>query len=215
MHTETFEVEKYLRNLQDYFLGDIREFEKLCTQIELEEMERAPNFNKGSMYDPRLYEEFHRNKSINSSDRFFRLTIPITLSLFSAVDVIGFLISENRPGETEKNFISFFDKSARPLKVDEVILLNRIFRQGLTHVYFPKLNFGVKFHSTNPTGKLFFKNKDEMVFLNVNLLKDIVVSTVQTIVDNALYLTMERKYRELITEYQRQIGNEIKHLNFD
>lgn len=213
-YIERFEVLKYLNSLRIYFEGDLEMFEKVAFEIEAVERPLLNEFNTGSMFDPKVFSEYNQRIKAEGNERFFRLTVPLALSLFSVVDLVGFLISKvNLHKQTEENFKSFFRKSVIQVSDEEVIMINRIFRQGLAHTYFPKLGLGVKYHSTNPENKLFFKSNNDSIFLNVNKLKDIVLSTFKMIVDDvSLYQIMEEKYQQLIALYRKQVGDDIETL---
>lgn len=208
---KNLEVYKYLNSLQKYFKGDIAEFENLAWSIESRE---RIDLDMGSLFDPAIYDAANQNLNAENNEQHFRLTIPMTLSLFSVVDLMGYLIDQNnKPTETEKNFRSFFSLSKFPLAESEIKIIVGIFRHGLAHVYFPKLNFGVKFHSTNPENKLFFKNTKGIIFLNVNMLSTIVQNIFDEIAGNsALYQIMEQKYQVLLAEYRNRHGNDIQQL---
>jgi len=209
------EVFKYLSSLRIYFEGDLATFENVAFQIESVERPSLDDFNMGSMFDPKMFAQYNQSLTAEGNERFFRLTVPLALSLFSIVDLLGYLISkENKHTDTEKNFKSFFQKSAIKVSEKEAEVINRIFRQGLAHVYFPKLGLGVKYHSTNPEDKLFFKSSNHTIFLNVNRLKEIVLQTFRTVIEDAtLYKNMEVKYQQLIAQYLQQVGNNIVNLN--
>ena len=144
---------------------------------------------------------FHYVKNEND---VFRLTIPITLTLFAVVDCTGYLSGNNdNPLRTNENFKEFFKQSIPPLDESDSSFLNHIFRQGLTHIYFPKLSVGISYHSTNPTEKLFFRNGKGVLILNVNRLEEIVTKTFMIIKENeSLYPQMEDRYQDLISDYQ-------------
>ena len=89
-------------------------------------------------------------------------------------------------------------------------MINFVFRQGLSHIYFPKLNLGISYHSTNQSKKLIFKATDGHLTLNVNALVTIVIKTFELIKDNKeLYEKMEKKYQDLVEVYLRKDGDKI------
>jgi hypothetical protein len=153
----------------------------------------------------------HNSLSGINNDKFFRLTIPITLTLFSVVDCVGYLSGANSdPLKTNENFKEFFKQSTIPVSGPDSEFLNQVFRQGLTHVYFPKLGLGISYHSKNPQGKLFFKTLSQHLVLNVNRLEEIVLSTFKDVKDNvSLYPQMENRYNSLISNYQIKYGSTI------
>lgn len=208
---KSLEVYKYLNSLQKYFNGDIAEFENLAMSIESRE---RLDLDMGSMFDPAAYDAANQNLDVRNNEQHFRLTIPITLTIFSVVDLIGYLIDiNNKPQDTKKNFHSFFKLSKFQLTETEVEIIVNIFRHGLAHVYFPKLNLGVKFHSTNPRDKIFFKNSIGVIFLNVNILKSIVQNVFDQIINSSsFYQIMEKKYQIMLSDYENRHRIDIQHL---
>jgi hypothetical protein len=226
---QSTEVYNYLSYLEHYLSGDLAIFHKICEEAEKKENEVASAItasNRGSMSggpqqttststttqttkypgdDPAHYFALG-----NSAKDIFRLTIPITLTLFATVDCLGYLSGANTdPLRTNENFKEFFKQSTIPVSEVESVFLNQVFRQGLTHVYFPKLGLGISFHSNNPPGKLFFRENGNLI-LNVNRLEEIVIATFKSVKGNEnLYPQMETRYQALKTDYQNKHGNAI------
>lgn len=148
---------------------------------------------------------------------FFRLTIPITLALFSTLDYLGYLVGNNNdPLKTNINFLEFFKFAGKigiNVSHDESEVLNKVFRQGLTHVYFPKLSVGISFHSGNPVGKLYFKETNNCLILNLNQLEEIVLSVLRHVLSEPLLFTsMETKYQNLLSKYRQDHSFQINNL---
>jgi len=111
---------------------------------------------------------------------------------------------------TNLNFREFFKRSSSLVSQQDSDFLNHVFRQGLTHLYFPKLGLAISYHSTNPPGQLFFKAASQAIVLNVKRLEEIVISTFETIKsDVSIYQQMETRYQSLISKYQQQNGGTI------
>jgi hypothetical protein len=227
---QSTEVYNYLSYLEHYLIGDLSAFHKVCEKAEKIENDSTSPItasNRGSMYA----EPEQRTSSLstskttkypgddpthyfslgNNNDDIFRLTIPISLTLFATVDCVGYLSGSNAdPIKTNENFKEFFKQSTIPVSEAESVFLNQVFRQGLTHLYFPKLGLGISYHSRNPLAKLFFRNGNGLLILNVNKLEEIVISTFKSIKENdSLYPQMQIRYQTLITDYQNKYGNTI------
>ena len=232
------EVYNYLSHLEHFLNGDLKTFHKVCKEVEsvLIEMPESPITGSNA----EINNNFQENKNISTANvtnqttiypkdvannnsflkaegqNQFRLTIPITLSLFSTIDCVGNLLSKiERPIDSNMNCLNhFLSYSIILVTDDEKILLIDVFRNGLSHVYFPKLSLGISFHSSNPIDKLFFKDEKGNLILNVNRFEEIVVTTFKSIIENeSLYAQMENRYQKLISEYKKEHENAIKDFN--
>ena len=143
---------------------------------------------------------------------FFRITLPITLSMFAVIDIVGWLVGTyERNGKrdvyTNENYESFFKYHAlnyrNSIKVNdkEIELLNCLFRQGAVHRYFPKERLGVTYHSTNESKPLFIIEKDSNIDLSLN------VNRLYKIVSEVLNHLEKNCYREIKNE---RLGTLIK-----
>ena len=227
---QSTEVYNYLSYLEHYLIDDLATFHKICEEAEVRENVAALTDTASSVSS--LYSEAEQTTSstattqttiytgntpthsfplIDNDQNISRMTIPITLALFATVDCVGYLSGANKdPRKTNENFSEFFKQSTIPVTEDESVFLNQVFRQGLTHVYFPKLGLGISYHSQNPTENLFFKNSYGSLILNVNRLETSVVSTFRIIKANEnLYTLMENRYQSLKSDYQSKHGNSI------
>ena len=213
---QSSDIHMYLADMYRYLSGDLVEFHKLCKLAEIKEQAIDSVYSRGSMYREssgtltRISETTKYPGNVqapvnpNSKKDIFRLTIPVTLSLFATIDCVGFLSgTNNNPSNTNENFRQFFRQSNIPVTDNDSDFINRIYRQGLTHVYFPKLGLGIAYHSNNPLGRLIFRDTDGFLILNINRLEEIVISTFEKIKnDEQLYAEMEKKYQSLISKYQ-------------
>ena len=227
---QSTDVYNYLTYLEHYLTGDLDTFHKICEDAEKNEnipTSAITASNAGSMYaEPQQTlssttttqttmfpgdTPFQYSSIVDSRQDNFRLTIPITLTLFATVDCIGYLSGANSdPQKTNENFKEFFKQSNIPVTEPETVFLNQVFRQGLTHVYFPKLGLGISYHSTNPFEKLFFKDHNGNLILNVNRLEKIIIETFKSIKQcESLYPKMETRYQSLKSEYQTKHGSAI------
>lgn len=227
----TTEVYNYLSCLEYYLQGDLATFHRVCEEVEKYERNSSVGITSsdaGSMYkEPSQGDSFlpiiqpirypgdgsgyyFINRKIYTE--IFRLTIPITLALFATIDILGYLSGlNNDPVKTGENFKEFSRKSSSVISESDAKFLNEVYRQGLTHVYFPKLGLCISYHSTNPNGRLIFKNNQGILTLNVNTLEEIVLETLKTIkAEKNLYTQMEARYHQLINKYEKQVGQKIK-----
>lgn len=234
---QSTQVFGYITHLEKYLKGDLEQFHKICRDVEMEEGSSFGNsstsgrsFDTSSFSPPettstttttettRFPDDFYTGslfrESIPDERIFFRSTIPHTLTLFSTIDVLGYLSgSNNDPLKTFKNFEEFFKLSDTPISEIEIKVLNLIFRQGLVHVYFPKLNLGISYHSSNPLNKLFIQDVYETVILNVNCLERIVINTLDSIkIKSELFEEMERKYIRMVSDYETSQGRFLTEL---
>lgn len=216
---KTTNVHRFLSDQYEYITGDLSTFRKICVDMEMQEASMGINNSSATcslslpnQIPSTITTETTRNPADNN--KLYRLTIPITLSLFATIDSVGFLSGDNEKlGETEKNFKEFFKQSPISVSVKDVDLINYIFRQGLSHVYFPKLNLGISYHSKNPE-KLLFRASNGYLTLNVNMLEKIVVRTFELVKEKSeLYEKMEKKYQALIKNYIEKDGEKIS--NYD
>ncbi|MFN8264467.1 MAG: hypothetical protein U0T11_00210 [Chitinophagaceae bacterium] len=210
------ESHDYLRSLYRYLNGDLEQFQRLCTEIEMKEItdKGIPDLNLGSMFNPNELDKYYRNETFFENEDHFRLTIPITLSLMAVIDLLGYLTGDNdNPLETKKKFQEFFKVRPNNFNHFYIDILNDVFRQGLVHVYFPKLNLGIKYHSSNPKGKLFFINTKSNIFLNVNELEEIVIQTFRYILSNLNeFESIETRYQKMINDYKKRLAPKVSDL---
>lgn len=211
---KTTDVYGYISQLEIYLKGDLDQFHKICKEVEKKEQDDLLSSSStpitSSLSGSTLTTETTRNPDNPYSyfPRYFRTTIPHTLTLFSTIDFIGYLSGVNENvGSTFKNFTEFFKQSSITVNNDEIELLSQVYRNGLGHIYFPKLNLGISYHSSNPVGKLFFRDSLNTIVLNVNHLEKLVIDTFEKIKNtSSLYPEMERKHQSIIKEYQSKHG---------
>lgn len=209
---ESLEVFKYLVHLKKYLTGDLDHFHELCAQAEIKELialesPQGLNAINATRY-PYSFEFMFGTPIISRS------TIPHTSVLFSACDILGFL-SRNEPyfRSTSKNLYSFFKTALPSIKKEELSVLIKVFRNGLIHSYFPKLGLLISYHTTNPQGKLLFKNARNELTLNVNTLEDLVTYRLSEIInDKNLYINMEKQYKILVKGYKDECYEDIEAL---
>lgn len=220
MSTTTYNAVSYLKNLRKYFEGDFATFKTVCNGIE--EKERAQTINTPTTHDTSSMDSGNSSGSSGTSGNYdqnlitytetpveYRLTIPVTLTIFSVIDIVGWLvgnhsINSNGTTSTDTNFKSFFEyytnKTAETVPEEDIKMLNRLFRQGVVHRYFPKEKLGVDYHSSNEDKPLFFVPNDSKVrlSLNVNQLYKVVSETLSRLENDPTLAQKDQRLQQLI-----------------
>ena len=147
-------VEDYLHNVDRYLKGDFRNFEELCDKLEQN--------NPGSPDD-------HSTSGHSGGTVIYRSTLPHALLLFSAIDLVGYLLGSTVPGPggTETHFKDFFNYTSatlQPLDQKEISALVHLIRHGAAHGYFPKLDIMINYHSALANRGIFFKENGNICF---------------------------------------------------
>ncbi len=217
------DVYKYLIYLQNYLLGDLLKFDELSLAAEKQEQsiakekqlkslaaeleEESEPWKPTTTHYPYSFEFLHGDTVISRS------TIPHSQSLFSTIDILGYLTRKGSDyTATKKNFTSFFKNTLAEdsLELDVLVF---VYRHGITHSYFPILNTGISYHSSNDLTRLFFKDFRGDLVLNVNYLKAKVISELNQIVnDTARYPLMEKQYKFLISDLEKKDRGLIENL---
>lgn len=229
MSYQSTEVYRYLIFLQKYLLGDLSLFHKLSKEAEQKEKANAESSKvglfkglvklfKGNTGSPTL--TITTTKYPYSFESMFvspiipRSTIPHTATLFSTIDILGFLNRREADfANTTKNIEEFFSLSTFRVEPVELTILTTVFRHGMTHNYFPKLNMEVSYRSSNPTDRIFFKNSGGDIVLNVNLLEVIVTEQLQSIINNSeLYENMINQFEVMTRDYELKSRGHIEEL---
>lgn len=230
MSTNTYNPVSYLKSLIKFFEGDFVTFKNVCSEIEKKEAAQTfgTQTNQPSQHNTSSYDSGNSSGTSGTSSTsgtsgnhnytpilfetqtFFRLTIPVTLTMFSVIDTVGWLVGThtmNGTTATDKNFKSFFkyydNKKAVITDPDDVKLLNCLFRQGAVHRYFPKEELGVDYHSSNENKNLFFvpedvKSNGIRLSLNVNKLYQIVSSSLTFLEADPDLASKDQRLQDLI-----------------
>jgi len=210
MAYEKTEVYKYLVYLKKYLLGDLELFHKLAIDAEKAESETIFRTPKITIIPTTQY-PFSFN-FIYGAQLISRSTIPHTSVLFSTIDILGFL---NRTGtdfdKTTKNFKEFFESLNQSVNEEQLSVLIKVYRHGITHSYFPKLGVTISYHSTNPPEKIMFKNEYGNLVLNVNFLENVVTKRLNEMMnDLQKYTNMDKQYIILVDKYEKVCRSEIE-----
>ncbi len=231
----------FLENLKTYLYGDLALFEKLCNEAEIAECSQKDSqskvrSNEISIGDILCHESNSSTPitssmgvtttttttqttqasgsefSLKSNPIVFRSTIPHILSIFSTIDLVGFLLSKLKvkPAQTLKRVKEFF-KNNSSISENDIELLILYYRHGMSHTYFPKKQLGIKAHSTNPKDELFFLEKD-MIVLNANYLIELTRTKLESVLnDSSLTANMRMQFQKLIEHDNSNIAG----LNID
>lgn len=186
-------------NLGDYFyaldtflLGDIQVFDKNCEHADKAQTFYHPDANtalKNLNDDPPPYSSIYPNPGSHVMAAYFenpnpRLSIPLTLTLFSAMELLGiFYTGRTDAGSTTLNISTFLEKvppDKRPSEAEKVRLI-KTYRNGLAHQYFAKNQSSLSYSFLNPQ-QLFFGENNQ--YLNVNHLKVLFLNGYRTIRDD-------------------------------
>lgn len=228
------EVYGYLIYLKKYLFGDLDTFHIVANMIEQSERDdlevktnpaywisgKVPVWdnNSGSMYRETFTSSSESTRYPDASTeskkpepKYFRGTIPHALTLFSTVDIVGYLLREKKDyGATSSNFEEFFKHCALSPE-EETVLVNE-YRHGMSHGYFPKLGLAISYHSSNPGEKLFFLVEGEIV-LDMNYLEKIVKEKLELVIESKdLYPQMENQFNHLTSDYKNKCEPSIQKL---
>lgn len=213
MNYRSTDTYRYLTFLQKYLWGDLVKFRQLCSEAEVEENNIISNTGNGTntMTAITTTRNPYSFEFIFGAPVISRSTIPHTATLFAIIDILGFLArSEKNYTNTKLNFETFFSDSSTQPTPAELPVLVKVYRHGMIHSYFPKLNMEISYHSSNPNGVMFFKNSCGNVILNVNHLVFVVTTRIEHIINDAsLYPNMYIQYNFLVRRYEIECRNEL------
>ncbi len=234
------EVTNYLQSMYHYYNGDLTAFINRCNLIF---SEREKKFVDNRMITSSIDQHPHHYPSPtgylesqptytgttspeginlplialpeNIDDNCFLLTIPIALATCSIIDIIGNLKKNNGIINlgTNENFIEFFKGHYDKVSINNASVLNWLFRQGLSHSYFPKHKLAIGYDFKNPKDKLFFK-QDDFIILNVNYLTFIVKHIfVEAIEESKTNSNMQSRYETLLKYNKKDFDKNIGKLD--
>lgn len=231
MTHQATDVYRYLIFLQKYLLGDLELLEKLSLNAEQKEKQlKKLASNRGCLGFIKLFSQKTKDRLntptietthypysfefIYGATIISRSTIPHTATLFSTIDILGYLIrTGNDFTSTTKNFKAFFGRYGIQIDPTELSVLTKVYRHGMTHNYFPKLHMEISYHSSNPVGSIFFKNMRGDLVLNINELQKIVTTELDKIInDTSLYNNMDMQFNYMTQEYENDCRQDIDNL---
>jgi hypothetical protein len=206
MDITTTEVYKYFYCIEKYAWGDLYLLQQLANKAEEQEKKQyGRSDNQIAQQEPPQYSPGSGSYSTNPPfEPICRATIPFALMVFSCIDVLGYLVKQNGSHRrTRENITEFFKHIEDGPSSLELDCLINIYRHGLAHNYFPKLNQAISYHTTNPD-KLFFKCNGKVV-LNVNKLESLFMAGFSRIRGEVnLYAHMELRFLQLTISYQEE-----------
>lgn len=235
----TIEVKAYLEYMYKFLEGDLNQIHKICEEIDnrrnMAESYRSnqtntpiptptiqqPNQTQQSntiTAQTTTLETTRAPRSVSITRNFetdeYRLTIPIATTLFSVADLLGALLRNfNDQGDggfrsTEKNLEHFF-KEAYTDNEKELKILNSIYRQGLAHLYFPKLGLALSYHLQKENENLFYIETNDIV-LNIRRLEKIVMDKLREVIHTPLiHEAMQLKFNDLNNGYKSSLNSDI------
>jgi hypothetical protein len=198
-----------LHEFEVYMLGDLKVFDKNCAEAALSDRHHRTTIS-GRRFPPTILREDIPYSSIYPQDMgstpsagyvenpYPRLTIPLTLTLFAAIELLGSIYTgKSDGGSTTLNITAFFEKidpSDRPSDQDIKALI-RIYRHGIVHQYFAK-NDSLLSYNVDSDKYLFYMR--DPYCLNVNYLKNLFLSGFQKMKDDsASFALMEANILKL------------------
>ena len=191
----------FLEEVRNHLYGDLENFTRLCEEAEVKEGSN-PSCGLTTTSQTTLSPNFKYQEQKESL--FYRSTIPHILSVFSTIDLVGFLLGNSsvRSSKLDEKFTTFF---CNTLNDKEISCLTLFYRNGMSHTFFPKKRFGISAHSSNKDN--LFLVEGETIVLNANYLIDLTKKRVDIILkDLTLISNMEKQFKEL-ENYDK---NEIK-----
>jgi hypothetical protein len=211
------ESRKFLNALRTYVYGDLDKFREVYIEAERKEASRRKNTSAktSSMADTEVVTTstttaITTTPSIPANFDFstqieFRSTIPHALAVLSAIDVLGFLIgNEKGAGGTGKNIKVFLEQHVQDEQ--QLNLLVFIFRHGMSHSFFPKERLSISAHSSFESLDLFLVDTNGWITLNVNKLINIFKNKFDEIFMNEdIALQIEQQYQKLISNDQKKL----------
>lgn len=241
-NTQSAEVKAYLEDMYKFMEGDLKQIHRICEEIESRRntpdsqtpnqlntpiptppVQQLPQAQQLSPITPETtsVETTSAPKSFSTPRNFeteeFRITIPIANTLFSIADILGALLrnfeSQNDSGfrSTVKNLEHFF-KETYPDGTIELEVLNSLYRQGLAHLYFPKLGLALSYHLQKENENLFYKEGNDVV-LNVRKLEKILMDKLREVIDSpSTHQAMQGKFNDLNISYEAGLNSKIEAL---
>ena len=139
---------------------------------------------------PSFYNQF-------DSDRA-RCAIPVAMTLFSVIDVMGILLKPNYHADARDSIERFFEYAyqkaitSSALTKEESGVLNQVFRNGCMHSFFPS-GMNIRLDVKDTDSKPLLPNATaHTITLNVNYMQKIVVETVNALfIDDSLHPAMQ------------------------
>ncbi len=213
----------FLKSLKTYLYGDLDTFRRICTEIEQRESSPSTSpepyisASKTAGYSPTttiqttkpqfLYGTSGHGSLYGMHSHYFRSTIPHALAVFSAIDILGYLIgTEKVPKKTKENITLFVkDEITNPEHIEFLIF---ICRHGMSHSFFPKERIAIAAHSSLEDQDLFLLDKTGIITLNLNSLIGIFKRKFEKILaDDTLESNIETQFEILVKIDHEKLSN--------
>ena len=194
----------FLEEVRNHLYGDLENFKKLCEEAEVKEGSNPSN-GLTTTSQTTLSPNFRYQEQKESL--FYRSTIPHILSVFSTIDLLGFLLGNSSVKNSilEEKFNTFFSNI---LTDKEISCLTFFYRNGMSHTFFPKKRFGISAHSSNKDN-LFFVDCETIV-LNANYLIKITKERLDLILrDKSLINKLQNQFKKLEIHDDNKIKGKI------
>lgn len=216
------DVNNYLNNLKTYIYGDLSTFETICQEIEQKESNENIDLvpHKSSSYQDVIEGQTSTttettnsgastsgNINLQSGIVYFRSTIPHVLAVLSTMDLLGYLIGqESTVSNTKKNISEFL----APIITDNDTLncLIILYRHGMSHSFFPKLNIAIAAHSKLNGKALFYLDSTDRITLNANKLIELMKNRFESILfDSTMHTNIEQQFDKMGALEIKQLAN--------
>ena len=198
----------FLEEVRNHLYGDLENFKKLCEEAEVKE---GSNSSNGLTTNPQTTLSPNFKYQEQKESLFYRSTIPHILSVFSTIDLVGFLLGNSSVGNSkiEEKFNAFFSNN---LTDKEISYLTFFYRNGMAHTFFPKNRFGISAHSLKED--TLFSVNGEIIDLNANYLIKITKERLDLILkDEALINDLQNQFIRLKEHDDKEIAN--RKIDFD
>lgn len=195
-------VRDFFSYVDTYLKGDLEKFKMVCMECErISKNGLHGTSGGGDKYDPTKIPDC------------FRMTIPMTNTLFSTIDIVGFLLGTKDIGYSgliKENFKQFFKKDVPD---EEMEVLVNIYRHGMIHGYFPLMGVYISYHSSQSQKGLFYLFEGEKLILNVNKLIDLVLEKFDKFKNGngSLFQRMDIQYKKFLAPSESK-ENGYKHM---
>ena len=194
----------FLEEVRNHLYGDLENFKRLCEEAEVKEGSNPSSGLKTTSQTtfPPNFKYQEQKESL-----LYRSTIPHILSVFSTIDLIGFLIGNLpvTPTKIEENFNMFFSECIP--KID-IKYLTFFYRNGMAHTFFPKKKFGISAHSLNED-TLFLIEKETIVLNASYLIKIFKIQLDLLLMDTSLINNMQEQFIKLENHDNGKITGKI------
>ncbi len=193
---------EYIYSLKKYVEMDLSTFDEIIANSDPYTYD--PN-------DPSTFTTRAPYEGIYPSNAKGTVLIPMSLMLFSCMDVLGYLSrsiggyrdSEDNLKEFYNNVPSFISSK----KETNIKFLYQFYRNGMAHTFFPKVGMGISYLFFN--NNLFYKFEykgERLLALNVRILivhfKEGLENIEKYAINNSI---MESRYKTMISEYEEKL----------